>query len=38
MIAKVEKMNTRQENYEESQEAKSMLGNHKETKSRTMLV
>jgi hypothetical protein len=38
MIAKVEKMNTRQENSEESQEAKSMLGNHKEKESETMLV
>jgi hypothetical protein len=30
MIAKVERMNMRQENYEESQETKSMLENHKE--------
>jgi hypothetical protein len=33
MIAQVEKMNTRQENSEESQEAKSMLGNYKEKES-----
>ena len=38
MISKVEKMNTRQENYEESQEAKSMLENHKEKEPNTMLV
>jgi hypothetical protein len=38
MIAKVEKMNMRQENYEESQEAKSMLENHKEKESETMLI
>ena len=38
MIAKVEKMNTRQEKSEESQEAKRMLGNHKEKESYTMLV
>jgi hypothetical protein len=41
MIAKVEKMNMRQENSKENQEAKSMLGNHKEKeleKSQTMLV
>jgi hypothetical protein len=30
MIAKVERMNMRQENYEESQETKSMVENHKE--------
>jgi hypothetical protein len=30
MISKVEKMNMRQENSEESQESKGMLGNHKE--------
>jgi hypothetical protein len=38
MIAKFEKMNTRQENSEEIQEAKSMLENHKEKESETMLV
>jgi hypothetical protein len=38
MIAKVEKINTRQENSEESQEAKRMLGNHKEKELETMLV
>jgi hypothetical protein len=41
MITKVEKMNMRQENSEETQEAKSMLGNHKEKESNkynTMLV
>jgi hypothetical protein len=36
MIAKVEKMNMRQENYEEGQEAKDMLENQKE--SETMLL
>jgi hypothetical protein len=36
MIAKVEKMNLRQENYEEGQETKDMLENHKE--SETMLL
>jgi hypothetical protein len=30
IIAKFERMNVRQENYEESQETKSMLGSHKE--------
>jgi hypothetical protein len=30
MIVKVEKMNMRQENYKEGQEAKDLLGNHKE--------
>ena len=30
MIAKVERMNMRQENYEGSQETKSMLKNHKD--------
>jgi hypothetical protein len=30
MIAKVERMNVKQENYEESQETKGMLGSHKE--------
>jgi hypothetical protein len=29
MIAKVEKMNIRQENHEEGQETKNMLKNHK---------
>jgi hypothetical protein len=36
MIAKVEKMNMRQENYEEGQETKDMLKNQKE--SETMLL
>jgi hypothetical protein len=36
MISKVEKMNMRQENYEEDQETKDMLENHKE--SETMLL
>ena len=36
MIAKVERMNMRQENYEEGQETKDMLKNHKE--SETMLL
>jgi hypothetical protein len=30
MIAKVERMNMRKENYEGSQETKSLLENHKE--------
>jgi hypothetical protein len=41
MIAKVEGMNIRQENYEESQETKGMLGIHKEKESKkfhTMLL
>jgi hypothetical protein len=38
MIAKVEKMNTRQENYKEGQKTKDMLENHKEKESETMLV
>ena len=38
MIAKVENMNTRKENSEESQETKRMLENHKEKESETMLV
>jgi hypothetical protein len=38
MIAKVEKMNTRQEKFKEIQEAKSMLENHKEKELETMLV
>jgi hypothetical protein len=33
MIAKVERMNIRQENYEESQETKGMLESHKEKES-----
>ena len=33
MIAKVERMNIRQENYEESQETKSMLESYKEKRS-----
>jgi hypothetical protein len=33
MIAKVERMNMRQENYEGSQETKGMLENHKEKES-----
>jgi hypothetical protein len=40
MIAKVERMNMRQENYEGSQETKSMLENHQENeseKAQTML-
>jgi hypothetical protein len=40
MIAKVEKMNMRQEDYKEGQETKDMLKNHKEKeseKSQTML-
>jgi hypothetical protein len=32
MIAKVEQMNMRQENYEESQETKSMLENQRKLK------
>jgi hypothetical protein len=36
MISKVEKMNLRQENYEEGQETKDMLENQKE--SETMLL
>jgi hypothetical protein len=36
MLAKVEKMNMRQENYEEGQETKDMLENQKE--SETMLL
>jgi hypothetical protein len=38
MIAKVEKMNMRQENYKEGQETKDMLENHKEKESETMLL
>jgi hypothetical protein len=41
MIAKVERMNMRQENYEGSQETKGMLENHKEKeseKAQTMLL
>jgi hypothetical protein len=38
MIAKVEKMNMRQENYEEGQETKDMLENQKEKESETMLL
>jgi hypothetical protein len=42
MISKVEKMNMRQENYEEGQETKDMLENHKDKESNkeseTMLV
>jgi hypothetical protein len=38
MIAKVEKMNMRQENYKEGQKTKDMLENHKEKESETMLV
>jgi hypothetical protein len=37
MIAKVEKMDMRQENYKEGKEAKDMLENHKENESETML-
>jgi uncharacterized protein involved in tolerance to divalent cations len=33
MIAKVKRMNMRQENYEESQETNTMLKNHKEKES-----
>ena len=38
MIAKVEKMNMRQENYKEGQETKNMLKNHKEKDLETMLI
>ena len=38
MIAKVENMNMRQENYKEDQKTKDMLENHKEKESKTMLV
>jgi hypothetical protein len=41
MIAKVERMNMSQENFEENQETKSMLKNHKEKeleKAQTILV
>ena len=38
MIAKVEKMNMRQENYKEGQKTKDMLENHKEKESETMLI
>jgi hypothetical protein len=38
MIAKVEDMNMRQENYKEGQETKDMLKNHIEKESETMLV
>jgi Fe-S-cluster containining protein len=38
MIAKVEKMNMRQENYKEGQDTKDMLKNHKEKESETMLI
>jgi hypothetical protein len=38
MIAKVEEMNMRQENYKEGQETKDMLKNHMEKESETMLV
>ena len=41
MIAKIEKMNMRQENYKEDQETKDMLENQKEKESKkaqTMLV
>jgi hypothetical protein len=37
MIAKVEKMNMRQEDYKEGQETKDMLKNHIEKESDTML-
>jgi acetate kinase len=37
MIAKVEKMDMRQENYKEGKKAKDMLENHKENESETML-
>jgi hypothetical protein len=38
MIAKVEKMNMRQENYKEGQETKDILKNHTEKESETMLI
>jgi hypothetical protein len=38
MIAKVENMNMRQENYKEGQETKGMLENHKNKKLETMLL
>jgi hypothetical protein len=38
MIVKVEKMNMRQENYEEGQETKDMLENHIEKEPETMLI
>jgi hypothetical protein len=38
MIAKVEKMNMRQEYYKEGQETKDMLNNHTEKESETMLM
>jgi hypothetical protein len=38
MIAKLEKMNMKQENYKEGQKTKDMLENHKEKESETMLV
>jgi hypothetical protein len=38
MIAKVEKMNMRQENFEEGQETRNMLENQKGNESKTMLL
>jgi hypothetical protein len=38
MIAKVEKMNMRQENSEEGQETKDMLKNHTKKETETMLI
>jgi hypothetical protein len=38
MIAKVEKMSMRQENYKQGQETKDMLKNHTEKESETMLI